>query len=224
MVDADFSLPDVRTWIRGIPALTGTPPPAPECFPEKPGELFLDWLRAGVAFGVVEPHVCALSTVDGDGMPDSRFLILKDVTEGGFWFSGSAASPKGVELKENPRASLAFYWRETGQQIRIRGTVREGDDALRRRDFVERSVTARAVATASKQSEVLEDLGAYDTSVAAAEARISDDPGFVSKDWRAWCLEPESVEFWQADSGRRHQRWLYRRGSDRAWTRAVLWP
>lgn len=224
MVDADFSLPDVRTWIRGIPALTGTPPPAPECFPEKPGELFLDWLRAAVAFGVVEPHVCALSTVDGDGMPDSRFLILKDVTEGGFWFSGSAASPKGVELKENPRASLAFYWRETGQQIRIRGTVREGDDALRRRDFVERSVTARAVATASEQSEVLEDLGAYDTSVAAAEARISDDPGFVSKDWRAWCLEPESVEFWQADSGRRHLRWLYRRGSDRAWTRAVLWP
>ncbi|WP_314675926.1 pyridoxal 5'-phosphate synthase [uncultured Rhodococcus sp.] len=224
MVDADFSLPDVRTWIRGIPALTGTPPPAPECFPEKPGELFLDWLRAAVAFGVVEPHVCALSSGDGDGMPDSRFLILKDVTEGGFWFSGSAASPKGVELKENPRASLAFYWRETGQQIRIRGTVREGDDALRRRDFVERSVTARAVATASEQSEVLEDLGAYDTSVAAAEARISDDPGFVSEDWRAWCLEPESVEFWQADSGRRHQRWLYRRGSDRAWTRAVLWP
>ncbi len=193
-------------------------------FPEKPGELFVDWLRAAVAFGVVEPHVCALSTVDGDGMPDSRFLILKDVTEGGFWFSGSAASPKGVELKENPRASLAFYWRETGQQVRIRGTVREGDDALRRRDFVERSVTARAVATASEQSEVLEDLGAYDTSVAAAEARISDDPGFVSEDWRAWCLEPESVEFWQADSGRRHQRWLYRRGSDRAWTRAVLWP
>ena len=56
---------------------------------------------------------------------------------------------------------------------------------------------------------MLEDLGgAYDTSVAAAEARISDDPGFVSKDWRAWCLEPESVEFWQADSGRRHQRWV----------------
>ncbi|MDJ0105929.1 pyridoxamine 5'-phosphate oxidase family protein, partial [Rhodococcus erythropolis] len=166
MVDADFSLPDVRTWIRGIPALTGTPPPAPEHFPEKPGELFLDWLRAAVAFGVVEPHVCALATVDSDGMPDSRFLILKDVTEGGFWFSGSAASPKGIELKENPRASLAFYWRETGQQVRIRGLVREGDDALRSRDFVERSVTARAVATASKQSEVLEDLGAYDASVA----------------------------------------------------------
>jgi len=224
MVDADFSLPDVRAWIRGIPALTGTPPPAPERFPENPGELFLDWLRAAVAFGVVEPHVCALSTVDGDGMPDSRFLILKDVTEGGFWFSGSAASPKGIELKENPRASLAFYWRETGQQVRIRGLVREGDDALRRRDFVERSVTARAVATASKQSEVLEDFDAYDTSVAAAEARIGDDPKFVSNDWRAWCLEPESVEFWQADSGRRHQRWLYRRGSNRAWTRAVLWP
>ncbi|MCD2105356.1 pyridoxal 5'-phosphate synthase [Rhodococcus erythropolis] len=224
MVDADFSPPDVRAWIRGIPALTGTPPPAPEHFPENPGELFLDWLRAAVAFGVVEPHVCALSTVDGDGMPDSRFLILKDVTEGGFWFSGSAASPKGIELKGNPRASLAFYWRETGQQVRIRGLVHEGDDALRRRDFVERSVTARAVATASKQSEVLEDFDAYDTSVAAAEARIGDDPGFVSKDWRAWCVEPESVEFWQADSGRRHQRWLYGRGSDRAWRRSVLWP
>lgn len=221
---------DTRAWIRGIPALTGVPPNTgtaqndPAEFPSAPSALFLTWLRQAVDGGVAEPHVCALSTVDDEGMPDSRFLILKDVGDRGFWFSGSARSPKGVELKANPRASLVFYWRENGQQIRVRGVVSEGDEPVRARDFVERSVTARAVATASRQSQELVDSRDYELAVAGAVDSIEADPAFVSDDWRAWCLEPESVEFWQADPGRRHLRWLYRRNSDGAWTVTNLWP
>ncbi|MCJ0904054.1 pyridoxal 5'-phosphate synthase [Rhodococcus sp. ARC_M6] len=215
---------DTRAWMRGIPALTGVAPDAPTEFPSTPSALFLTWLREAVDGGAAEPHVCALSTVDDEGMPDSRFLILKDVGDRGFWFSGSARSPKGVELTAHPRASLAFYWRESGQQIRVRGVVREGDEPVRARDFVERSVTARAVATASRQSQELADSRDYERAVASAVDIIEADPAFVSDDWRAWCLEPESVEFWQADPGRRHLRWLYRRTSDGRWTVTNLWP
>lgn len=151
--------------------------------------------------------------VDGGpgGRPDARFLLLKDVTERGFWFSGDTRSPKGRELTSNAVAALTLYWRERGRQIRVRGTVVDGGPDVSARDFRERSVTARAVATASRQSEVLTDPAEYERVVRAAAASIEAEPDFVSSTWRAWCLVPDSVEFWQADPGRRHQRWSYRR-------------
>ncbi|TQC51152.1 pyridoxal 5'-phosphate synthase [Rhodococcus sp. WS4] len=217
------SFPDTRAWIRALPALAGVTPPPVDTLPDSPGALFLDWITQAVAAGVPEPHAAALSTVDADGNPDARFLLLKDVTEQGFWFSGDTRSPKGRDLEANAVAALTFYWREQGRQVRIRGTVVEGDPALSARDFRERSVTARAVAAASRQSEVLDDPTEYDRAVAGAVARIEADPDFVSDTWRAWCIVPGTVEFWQADAGRRHVRQLYRRESSR-WIREVLWP
>ena len=215
---------DIRSWIRGLPALTGTPPQAPSTFPDRPNDLFVDWLREAVAAGVREPHVCALSTVDESGVPDTRYLILKDVTDAGFWFSGSSVSMKGIELQANPHASLAFYWREQGRQIRIRGSVETETGPVRDADFVERSVTARAVAAASRTSQVLTDPDEYNRVVEESVARIDKDPGYVCENWRAWCLVPETVEFWQADQGRRHQRWQYRRTENGDYLREVLWP
>ncbi|WP_172650247.1 pyridoxine/pyridoxamine 5'-phosphate oxidase [Rhodococcus opacus] len=217
------SFPDTRAWIRALPALGGETPPPVDALPESPTALFLDWITQAAAAGVPEPHAAALSTVDADGDPDARFLLLKDVTERGFWFSGDTRSPKGRELATNAVAALSFYWREQGRQVRVRGSVVEGDPALSARDFRERSVTARAVAAASRQSEVLDDPAEYERAVAAAVARIEADPDFVSGTWRAWCIVPDSVEFWQADAGRRHVRQLYRRESGR-WICEVLWP
>ncbi|MEV0945502.1 pyridoxal 5'-phosphate synthase [Rhodococcus sp. NPDC049939] len=219
------SYPDTRAWIRALPALEGVTPPRMEAPPGSPYELFLDWITKAVAAGVPEPQAAALSTVDADGRPDARFLLLKDVTERGFWFSGAAHSPKGIELASNSAAALTFYWREQGRQVRVRGSVEEGGTAVSARDFRERSVTARAVAAASRQSEVLGDPAEYERAVAAAVARIEAEPDFVSESWRAWCLVPDSVEFWQADPGRRHQRLLYSRESGAGgWRAAQLWP
>ncbi|AOW91855.1 pyridoxamine 5'-phosphate oxidase [Rhodococcus sp. WMMA185] len=219
------SYPDTRAWIRALPALSGVTLPFAKVLPDTPCELFLQWIREAVAADVPEPQAAALSTVDADGRADSRFLLLKDVSETGFWFSGDAHSPKGRDLASNSSAALTFYWRELGRQVRVRGSVKEGEAAVSARDFRERSVTARAVAAASRQSEVLGDPAEYDRVVAAAVARIEADPDFVSDSWRAWCLVPDSVEFWQADPGRRHQRRLYRRGAETGgWTVAELWP
>ncbi|WP_072689529.1 pyridoxine/pyridoxamine 5'-phosphate oxidase [Rhodococcus marinonascens] len=216
---------DTRAWIRALPALSGVTPPLVEVLPDSPSELFLYWITEAGAAGVPEPQAAALSTVDADGCPDARFLLLKDVTERGFWFSGDAHSPKGRDLASNSSAALTFYWREQGRQVRVRGSVEEGGPAVSARDFRERSVTARAVAAASRQSEVLGDPAEYEHAVTAAVARIEAEPDFVSDSWRAWCLVPDSVEFWQADPGRRHRRRLYRRDTGTGgWTAAELWP
>ncbi len=200
--------------------LPDTAAPAADIAPQ---QIFLDWLERAAAEQIPEPHVGVLSTVDG-GRADARVLLLRDVTEAGWWFSGPAMSPKGTQLHANPTAALTFYWREHGRQVRISGAVHEGSAVTVERDFRGRSTTAQAVAAASKQSSVLGDEAEYQQAVADSIAHLAADPEYVPDQWRAWCLDAEVVEFWQADPGRRHLRWRYRRTEDRTWIQEVLWP
>ncbi|MBJ8340495.1 pyridoxal 5'-phosphate synthase [Antrihabitans sp. YC3-6] len=198
----------------------GRSEPDPDAVPDA---VFLDWLGHAIDAGVAEPHVAVLATVDGSGAPDARVLLLRDVTADGWWFSGPSFSPKGRQLAANPAAALTFYWSSVGRQVRIAGRVSEGSAAAVARDFHERSRTAKAVATASRQSEVLSNEGDYAARVDEAATELDDHPDQVPEHWRAWCLEADTVEFWQAEPGRRHQRWRYRRTSD-GWLRETLWP
>ncbi|MGG4499193.1 pyridoxine/pyridoxamine 5'-phosphate oxidase [Brevibacillus reuszeri] len=124
--------------------------------PENPGELFLQWLNVAIEKGVKEPHAMTLSTVDADGYPDARVLILKNVVDDTFYFASSFESRKGQQLKRNPKAALTFYWPALGRQIRLRGTVEDMGDEAGAADFRERSVEARVVALTGNQSR---DLG-----------------------------------------------------------------
>ncbi|MCL2536147.1 MAG: pyridoxamine 5'-phosphate oxidase family protein, partial [Nocardiaceae bacterium] len=146
------SFPDTRSWLRAFPGAPASPPssglPMPDdpALPADPVELFLSWLEEAVAADVVEPQVATLSTADASGAPDARTLLLKDVTERGWWFSSDLRSPKACQLYARPAAALTFYWREQGRQVRVRGTVERGDADVSARDFRDRSETARAVA------------------------------------------------------------------------------
>ncbi|MDH6283435.1 pyridoxine/pyridoxamine 5'-phosphate oxidase [Prescottella agglutinans] len=226
------SFRDTRSWIRAFPGSPASPPssglpmPADPRLPADPVELFLSWLGEAAAAGVVEPHVATLSTVDASGLPDARTLLLKDVTARGWWFSSDLRSPKAHQLDARPAAALTFYWREQGRQVRVQGGVERGDRDVSARDFRERSETARAVAAASRQSEILTDVAEYDAAVRAAAAEMEADRMLVSETWQAWCLVPATVEFWHADPGRRHLRVRYRRtpGGAAGWHTDALWP
>src|SRR3954447_9715771 len=111
---------DARTLLRSLPALVGSPPPFdPANAPDTPAELYMIWLRLAIAAGVKEPHVMVLSTVDDQGIPDARTLILKDVDESGFAFASSAISIKGRQLSGSPVAALTSYWPVLGRQVRL---------------------------------------------------------------------------------------------------------
>lgn len=216
---SDFS--DTRAWIRALPVLTTTPPPfVPAPTPQR---LFLEWLTQAAEAGIAEPHAATLSTVDATGTPDSRTLLIKDVTDEGWWFSGDDRSPKGRQLATTPSAALGVYWREHGRQVRIRGPVRAGSADVSARDFRERSALARAVASTGRQSDVLGDPADYDRLVQDRLGELTADPGQVSPHWVSWCLTADSVEFWQADPGRRHLRYRYRRDGA-SWIAEELFP
>ncbi|MEU6734879.1 pyridoxal 5'-phosphate synthase [Streptomyces physcomitrii] len=224
--DAAEKPPAVRDWLRGLPVFAG--PPAdfdPSRAPADPVELFLGWLREAVAAGVPEAHAMTLSTVGGDGGPDARVLILKNVDAEGWQFAAHAHSPKGRQLAEHPRAALTFYWPQRARQVRVRGTVAPASAEQSAADLLARAPSARAEALLGRQSEHLESAGEREGAFRAALARIEADPALVSPEWTLHTLVPARIEFWQAAEDRLHKRLRYER-PDRhhPWERHLLWP
>jgi len=214
---------DLRTRLRAVPTLTGTPPQFdPAAAPGTPHELFVDWLMTAVDQQVPEPLTVTLSTVRPDGRPNARVLILKDVTAEGWQFGSTSTSAKGAELAATPYAALTFYWIPLGRQVRILGRVEPAAAEDSARDFLARPVSSRAMASAARQSDVLEDPAEVEAAVAEQTERLTADPGLVAPNWTLYTLQADEVEFWQADPDRRHLRLRYRLTD--TWTKERLWP
>ncbi|GAA4589249.1 pyridoxamine 5'-phosphate oxidase [Actinoplanes octamycinicus] len=214
----------IRDLLRGVPVFARPLPgfAAGEA-PDDPHELFASWLADAVTAGVLEPHAMTLSTVDADGLPDTRILLLREVDAQGWQFATDSGSAKGRQLARHPAAALGFYWREQGRQIRVRGKVLPLDREASARDFRARTTASRAASLASKQSEVLADPADLEHALAAAERAVQADPDTIDPGHTVYSLVPASIEFWQGDAGRRHVRLRYRRSAD-AWQRELLWP
>jgi pyridoxamine 5'-phosphate oxidase len=191
--------------------------------PDRPEALFVTWLAEAVEAGVAEPHAMTLSTVDADGAPDSRVLLLKDVDADGWQLAGSAASAKGVQLAATPKAALAFYWREQARQVRVRGDVEIAPRAVAEQDFRERSPSGRAASLIGEQSAVLASPHQLDERMAAARAQVEAAPDATPDHHTVYRVRPFAVEFWQGDHDRLHVRLRYRREGD-GWARELLWP
>ncbi|HEX5118573.1 MAG TPA: pyridoxal 5'-phosphate synthase [Pseudonocardiaceae bacterium] len=191
--------------------------------PAEPTGLFATWLTEAVAAGVPEPHASILSTVDADGHPDARVLILKDVTTEGWWFASSANSPKGMQLAACPFAAMTWYWPGQGRQIRVRGEVHPASAEDSAADYLARAPGGRAEALVGRQSEPLRDHAQLAEALAAAESELNRHPDLVAKDWTRYVLSPTEVQFFQGDANRHHVRVRYTRTGDN-WTHTLLWP
>lgn len=139
-----MALESASTWLRAQPALTGTPlHVAPDGLPADPISLFRTWIGEAVARGVPEPHAATLATVDADGIPDARTLILKDVSSRGWAFAGHRSSQKAEQLLAHPAAALNFWWQPIVRAVRVRGVVQEATPEESAADLAARSASAR---------------------------------------------------------------------------------
>lgn len=191
--------------------------------PLTPQVLFLQWLDEALERGVPEPQVTTLSTVDPDGAPDARSVMLLDVGEQGWHFAANAASPKGRQLARQPQAAMTFYWAGTARQVRLRGEVNPLPREAGLADFRSRPEKSRAAILAARQSEVLEQTADLDQALAHQLVRLQAEPGLTSEHWTMYALKPLDVEFWQSNGQRRFTRLRYRRQGQQ-WTRQLLWP
>ena len=175
-----------------------------------PVEQFEDWYRR--AEGEVPlAHAMTLATVDADGAPDARMVLLKGFGPEGFRFFTNFESAKAKQLDAMPHAALVLYWRELDRQVRIRGPVEPLSDAESDEYFATRPEDSQIGAWASPQSEPLPDRAALDARVGETKARFSGGPVPRPRFWGGYALRPETMEFWQGQAGRLHDRFLYTR-------------
>lgn len=210
--------------LRSLKSLSGPFPSFDtNLLPDSPGDLFLQWLKLAIEQGVKEPHAMTLSTVDANGYPDARVLILKNVDNDTFYFASSFESRKGQQLKRNPQAALTFYWPTLGRQIRLRGRAKDMGDEAGVADFLQRSAEARAVALTGNQSRELVSEEDLQYSLAIQNERINRDPNTSTVNWRLYALNVSEAEFWQGDPHRQHTRIQYYL-SEGKWKHRRLWP
>ncbi|GLK48499.1 pyridoxine/pyridoxamine 5'-phosphate oxidase [Brevundimonas intermedia] len=189
----------------------------------EPVGLFVEWLAEARANEVNDSNAMTLSTVDGDGLPDARIVLLKDVDDRGFTFYSNSQSDKGVELAQRPVAALTFHWKSLRRQVRVRGRVEpvtaEEADAY----FSSRARESRIGAWASDQSRPLDARETLEIAVARETARFEGGEVPRPEHWTGWRVVPQSVEFWRDRPFRLHDRLRFTRDGD-AWTRERLWP
>lgn len=215
----------LRDGLGALPPKAGqTPDLAWASAPDAPHGLFLCWLQDALDAGVPEARAATLSTVDADGLPDARVLTVRDVSVGGgFKIATGDDSTKGSQLLANPNCALTFYWSSHARAVRIRGTAQRAAPAESAEDFLRRHPETRANALAAPQSSTFASDAVRDELITHARSAMELDPGIVSPHWSVWSVLPKSIEFWQGDPHRNHQRLRYLR-TGTGWDKQRLWP
>lgn len=187
-----------------------------------PFELLAAWYELARDQAPLPEAIC-LATVDAEGMPDARMVLLKGFGPDGFRFFTNHGSAKGGQLAARPAAALVLYWRELDRQVRVRGAVERLPDDDSDEYFATRMRASRIGAWASPQSRELADREALDRRVAAAEERFAGGEVPRPEFWGGYRVVPERIEFWQGQVGRLHDRFVYRRSGD-GWAVSRLAP
>jgi pyridoxamine 5'-phosphate oxidase len=191
-----------------------------------PFALFETWLREAGQSEPNDPNAMTLATVDADGLPDARMVLLKGVDERGFVFYTNLDSDKGRQLAARPKAALLFHWKSLRRQVRVRGSVEQVSEAEADAYFATRARSARIGAWASAQSRTLPDRFALEKEVARVGLRYGLGEVPRPPHWSGFRIIPSRLEFWRDRPFRLHERLVYERAEKNAkgWTTRRLFP
>lgn len=194
--------------------------------PSEPMPLFRSWYDDAQACEEIRyAHAMCLATVDPDGLPEARTVLLKHLDDGGFVFFTDSGSPKARALERLPEAALVFCWEPLERQVRVRGSVEKASDEISDACFRRRPRPSQVTAWASLQSRTLSSREELEKRIAEIEERFAGEEDLPRPlHWQAYRVRARTVEFWQAAAGRRHERLLYTREGDGTWIVTRLYP
>jgi pyridoxamine 5'-phosphate oxidase len=192
---------------------------------DEPLRLFAAWFEEAARSEPRDPTAMSLATVDADGLPNVRMVLMKGFDERGFVFYTNVDSKKGQELDRARNGALLFHWKSLNRQIRLRGPVERVDDAEADAYFATRPRLAQIGAWASKQSAPLESRHAFEKAIALTTAKFAVGTIPRPPNWTGYRLQPLVLEFWQDRPFRLHDRVEFARDAAGApWRKTRLYP
>ncbi len=192
---------------------------------EEPYGLLKAWLEEARTAEPNDSSAMSLATLDADGMPDVRIVLLRGLSElGEFQFYTNYDSAKGQQLQMHPKAALCFHWKSLRRQVRVRGTVARLSAAQSDAYFQSRAAQSRIAAIASDQSRPLLSREVFDQRVAEISSIYGDDDDIPRPPhWGGYALNPVTIEFWQDQHFRMHDRLQFVRQGE-GWRAQRLYP
>ena len=192
---------------------------------ENPFELFGEWMAEAREKELNDSNAMSLATVDADGHPDVRIVLLKSFDENGFVFYSNANSSKGQQLSANAHAALCLHWKSLRRQVRVRGAVSPVSDAESDAYFASRAREARLGAWASQQSDQLASREQFEDELKQIEKKYDGMDVPRPPHWRGWRVAPERLEFWRDRPFRLHDRLIFSNfDKNNGWTKQRLYP
>lgn len=189
-----------------------------------PIKQFAKWFGEAAAAEIRDVNAMSLATATADGMPSSRIVLLKGISDRGFVFYTNYNSAKGRELEENPRAALNLYWVQLERQIRISGTVEKTTREDSEEYFHSRPIGSQLGAWASEQSEAIPNREALEAKLTEVTDRFGGGVIPLPPHWGGYRVVPATIEFWQGRTNRLHDRFRYSLQGEGGWLIERLSP
>ncbi|SCM68412.1 pyridoxamine 5'-phosphate oxidase [Donghicola eburneus] len=177
---------------------------------DDPFEIARRWLAEAEATEINDPNAIALSTVDAEGLPNVRMVLLKEIEDSAFVFYTNYESAKGQEIAATGKAAFVMHWKSLRRQIRVRGVVEKEDGPQADAYYTSRSLKSRLGAWASEQSRPLSSRGALMAEVARVTASKGPNPARPPF-WGGFRINPLEIEFWADGAFRLHDRFQWKR-------------
>lgn len=190
----------------------------------EPYQIFANWYEQTMQSDLPEPTAMCLATVDTDGQPWQRMVLLKTFDEQGFVFFTNYSSRKAGHIESNNKVSILFPWYSMGRQVKVCGTAAKISTAESLKYFISRPRGSQIGAWASPQSQIITNRALLDAKVTEMKQKFSEGELPLPSFWGGYRISPSSFEFWQARDNRLHDRFIYTPNSDSGWSIARLAP
>lgn len=185
---------------------------------------FESWLEQAVKAGFKDPTAMVLATVDEEGLPWQRIVLLKGMSHGGFVFYTNYGSAKAAAIAHNPLVSLLFPWNELDRQVIIGGRVEKMSVAESASYFLTRPRESQIAAWASRQSRPISARALLEKQVSVLREKFGKGEIPLPDFWGGYRVLPQQIEFWQGGEHRLHDRFLYQLQADTSWSIEQLQP